>query len=371
MSTTKSISETPTQSISTSQGFETSTAWYNLHTSTPSISTLQQSEKSITLFISQTPTASISTLPGSKAITTESSTLSIFSNRSPETFSTVSILETSTPSPTKNSNSPLTTPSACDGVTVTIQLNKVTSDQIILVVIARGESNGALYNVSLSNGTDLLSSNQTQSRSEVTFVQLKPSFQYQVFVQQLSCPHNDIYNSSIWTAGVSFSAKVTINEEFNEQFKNISSAEYKNFTDNFIQEVTSNLDQKSKELVNSGKMRIDITSIEQGSVVVNFSIATDPAENLTLSDISTTFSEALENSTLQLDSFNFTETDICVSGQAGCSQFATCTSYSLVPCQCLPGYSGTSPSVPGRFCEGFICCGADFGVNCIEPSRYG
>lgn len=63
-------------------------------------------------------------------------------------------------------------------------------------------------------------------------------------------------------------------------------------------QITKHLPPKIQELKNGTKIRIVINSIKKGSVIVIFKIVLDVGQNITKSEISDAFTEALNRSTV-------------------------------------------------------------------------
>lgn len=63
-------------------------------------------------------------------------------------------------------------------------------------------------------------------------------------------------------------------------------------------QITKHLPQKLQELLNGRKIQIVINSIENGSVVTRFYIVVDVGQNITETEISDAFIEALNKSTV-------------------------------------------------------------------------
>lgn len=165
------------------------------------------------------------------------------------------------------------------------------------------------------------------------------------------------------------------------------------------------------KLIEDGKMRIVINSLSNGSVIASFSIVLDGGENLTKTEISDAFTEALNMSTVlkadlkrtviegmnsyinlvvylslmvessemgfkwhkaiassilfisffsaHLKYFSFSilfnhaaARNSCQPGFNDCSRNATCTAEGATySCQCSEGFTDNSPQVPGRVCR--------------------
>ncbi|OCT93711.1 hypothetical protein XELAEV_18011387mg [Xenopus laevis] len=143
---------------------------------------------------------------------------------------------------------------------------------------------------------------------------------------------------------------------------NKSSKAYKDFEANFTADIKNNLPSDTKTLFNTGKMRIFLNSLKNGSIIADFSIATNTADNLTLTNVTQSFKSALDNSstfTVDPASYTFKVQNACDASVNPCSANATCTSLiGVASCQCNSGFNDTSPSVPGKTCVDIDECAA-------------
>ncbi|KAG7282651.1 hypothetical protein CRUP_017577 [Coryphaenoides rupestris] len=97
---------------------------------------------------------------------------------------------------------------------------------------------------------------------------------YSVTVTPCACgAQAESLRVSVKTAAqtVTATARVT-NVNFTEDFLNSSSQAYLDFTATLQQEISQSLSPELRELVESGEVRIEITSVSRGSVVVQFNI---------------------------------------------------------------------------------------------------
>ncbi|NXC50005.1 UROL1 protein, partial [Penelope pileata] len=219
----------------------------------------------------------------------------------------------------------------------------------------QGGTRDGPYRVRLWEG-----SRETEQRSlnetRTAFESLLSDHEYQISVDVLSCSKNVSTSMTVRTAANVFSGITRItNEDFIPEYLNKSSATFKDFEAKFIEEIKEHLPQKILKLIEETKMRIVIDSLRNGSVIVSFSIVVDVGENITKTEISDAFTEALNMSTVLKADLKKTVIEArnsCQPGLNDCSQHATCTaegaSYS---CQCNKGFTDNSPQVPGRVCQ--------------------
>ncbi|NWV86106.1 UROL1 protein, partial [Dasyornis broadbenti] len=194
------------------------------------------------------------------------------------------------------------------------------------------------------------------NETSTAFENLLSGRQYQISVGVSTCSKNVSTSLTVQTAAEVYSGTTRIiNEDFKPAYENKSSGEFKEFEKQFIMEITKHLPQKIQELKNGTKMRIVINSIEKGSVIVHFDIVLDEGQNVTKSEISDAFTEALNRSTVFdviLQETVVEARNSCQPDLNDCDQHAACTaegpSYS---CQCNKGFTDKNPQVPGRVCE--------------------
>uniref|UniRef100_A0A803W4C3 Uromodulin like 1 n=1 Tax=Ficedula albicollis TaxID=59894 RepID=A0A803W4C3_FICAL len=259
-----------------------------------------------------------------------------------------------TPSPTSLSTSTSVNPSAtgtCTPITLSIQLQNVTSTMIQFSWQPQGGTADSPYTVRL-----LRKSRKMQERvlneTSIAFEGLLPGCQYQISVEVSTCSKNVSTSLTVQTAAEVFNGTTKItSEEFKPEYKNKSSVEFKEFEKKFIMEITKHL----QELQNGTKIRIVINSIEKGSVVVHLDIVLDVGQNITIPEISDAFIEALNRSTLfkfDLRNISIEARNSCKPGFNDCHQNATCTTEGTTySCECNKGFTDKSPRVPGRICQ--------------------
>ncbi|NXN75677.1 UROL1 protein, partial [Himantopus himantopus] len=219
----------------------------------------------------------------------------------------------------------------------------------------QGGTRDSPYRVRLWGGSREIE-NRSVNETSTAFENLLSDNEYQISVDVTTCSKNVSTSLMVRTAAEVFNGTTRItNEVFIPEYQNKSSAAFKDFETKFIKEIKKHLPQKILELIKEKKMRIVINSIKNGSVIVLFDIVLDVGENITKTEISDAFTEALNMSTVLKADLKKTVIEAknsCQPGLNGCSQHATCTaegaSYS---CQCNNGFTDNSPQVPGRVCQ--------------------
>ncbi|XP_067848344.1 LOW QUALITY PROTEIN: uncharacterized protein [Heptranchias perlo] len=158
----------------------------------------------------------------------------------------------------------------------------------------------------------------------------------------------------IVAAVVEVSTRIT-NVEFTSDFEDKNSQKYKDFVKNFTAELEKGLTADIRDLIRRGKVRIIVTSIEQGSLIVKFAVTTSTNVNVTVSDIKESLTESLNNTqqfAVDLQNTTISDRDSCQPGLNDCSGNGTCIRLNATyTCQCNAGFTDTSPSTPGRTCE--------------------
>ncbi|NWQ67393.1 UROL1 protein, partial [Neopipo cinnamomea] len=192
--------------------------------------------------------------------------------------------------------------------------------------------------------------------TSTAFENLLSGHQYQISVDVSTCSKNVSTSLTVRTAAEVYSGTTRItNRDFKPEYENKSSREFQDFETMFIAEITKHLPQKIQELKNGTKMRIVINSIENGSVIVLFDIVLDVGQNITKTEISDAFTEALNMSTeFEVDPQKtvIEARNSCQPDLNDCSQNAACTAEGATySCQCKEGFTDNSPQVPGRVCQ--------------------
>ncbi|XP_031752033.1 cell wall protein DAN4-like [Xenopus tropicalis] len=339
---TSSATSTTTSSNATTAALNATTSPASNATTTALTKTTQPTNTTTSVL---TSTSAISSTTAASTQTTTSSTIAT---------STSTTASTTTAATT-------TINAACAQATVSIQLVQLSSDQIQVMPIGQNGPTGAQFNVILSQSNSVLFT-QTTTGSTVSFSKLSPSTQYNIIVKQLSCPSNADTTNNVTTVGRLFSGEVRItNTQYTAEMSNTTSKAFTDFATNFTADMTNNLPAASKALVNAGRMLIKVNSLRSGSIITDYSIATNTADNLTVSNVQQAFSSALNSSstfTVDPTSYKYAVLNACAPANP-CSVYASCISINgEATCQCLSGFNDTSPSVPGRTCVDINECAA-------------
>ncbi|XP_063249208.1 mucin-5AC-like isoform X2 [Prinia subflava] len=336
------------------------------HTSTP----LTQGQPTLEVTVTSSPTGSplpsVTTASAGSSATIppgegdSSTTTQGIRTAEPTASTSHSLPSTSlaTPSTTNLSTSTSANPSftgTCSPISLSIQLQNVTSTVIQFSWKPQGGTGDSPYTVRLlgePGGTQERILNETST----SFENLLSGHQYQISVDVSTCSKNVSTSLTVQTAAEVYRGSTRItNEVFKTEYQNKSSTEFKEFEEQFIMEITNHLPQKIQELKNETKIRIVINSIENGSVIVDFDIVLDIGQNITKSEVSDAFIDALNGSTIfkaDLQKTFVEARNSCEPGLNDCNQNASCTAEGATySCECNKGFTDQSPLVPGRDCQ--------------------
>ncbi|KAK0132115.1 Uromodulin-like 1 [Merluccius polli] len=228
----------------------------------------------------------------------------------------------------------------------------ITDTSFYLYWSSPSPSNQTSYLVVLRYGSEAISHWETNENT-LNVTGLYPGVLYNVTVTPCACDaQGESLRVNVKTAAQTLAATARVtNINFTEDFLNSSSQAYLNFSTSFKEEIYKSLSPELMELVKSGKVRIEITSVSWGSVVVNFTIVS--AQNYdTLNVSDAVLSSLLNSSNYYLDE-NSTHFDECASGINDCSQYATCNNtWGSYTCVCNDGFEDMDSGRPGRVCGG-------------------
>ncbi|XP_033954387.1 uromodulin-like 1 [Pseudochaenichthys georgianus] len=211
------------------------------------------------------------------------------------------------------------------------------------------------YQVDLSKRSEVIHSGVT-SQTMMEMRDLQPGVLYTVAVTPSSCQQGITLDISVKTDAQKLEATTRLtNIEFSADLQNGSSQAYQNLTESITQEIYQSLSPEMKAMVDSGQMRIEITSFSQGSVFVHFTMTLAPSESQDIANVSTALQYSLLNSTKYTVDKNNTSThdfNECTMGENDCSLLATCTNaWASYTCVCLDGFIDNNPKRPGRACH--------------------
>ncbi|MBN3321703.1 UROL1 protein, partial [Atractosteus spatula] len=212
------------------------------------------------------------------------------------------------------------------------------------------------YVVQLFRGTQSLSRAETELLSwEAT--RLDPGVLYTVRVTSRACgQEGNATSQDVKTEGKALRGRSRLtNVQFTEALRNSSSGEYFNLTRDIWMEIRKSLPPDIQALVESGAVRILITRLSSGSVMVDFLVLFSPdlAQNMTA--VSTAILDSLKSSSrydVDSNSTGLEDFDECAAGDEDCSPHAVCeNTWGSFSCACRSAFTDTDPARPGRSCE--------------------
>uniref|UniRef100_A0A674JHL7 Uromodulin like 1 n=1 Tax=Terrapene triunguis TaxID=2587831 RepID=A0A674JHL7_9SAUR len=198
----------------------------------------------------------------------------------------------------------------------------------------------------------LISEAKIQSTS-LTVPGLKPGILYTIEITTEVCGmESKPARQKVKTAVQKLNGSVRItNVKYIAGLNNASSEEYHNFTQLFLGEVRKSLPLNRLQEMDLGLIKMLITSITNGSIVVGFDLLT--AKDLDIHNLSTDFHDVFKNSSyFTVDNTNYDE---CEREDDDCSPDASChNTYGSYQCSCNEGFADLNSERPGRNCEGNI-----------------
>ncbi|XP_041067688.1 cell wall protein DAN4-like [Carcharodon carcharias] len=325
--------------------------------------------KPTTITTTFTPTTStLSTTPTSSNPTTVSTTITLTTASStttptftPAPTTTPTTATPATPSAATIATTTATSLASCVPVRfIRMNLIRVSSAEISVSWDTNNVLAAALYEVTFFRANTKMSQFTTSTRKAV-FKKLLPDVEYQVVVLVETCNQQQTIGRRIRTRAKVLSARTRVrNRTFLPDFRDEESQLYKQFVNNFIQDLLSGVARRFRVLYDLGRLRIVVNRLTPGSVNIDFDIVLSTDENVTLSETREKIVDSLNRSTefdIDLGNTTIAERDSCLSGLNDCSVHGTCirqnTTYT---CQCNTGFRDTSPSVPGRICEDIDEC---------------
>ncbi|XP_063081392.1 uromodulin-like 1 [Cavia porcellus] len=185
---------------------------------------------------------------------------------------------------------------------------------------------------------------------------LEPGVSYLVELTAKACGEEGAGTRlKVRTAAQKLSGKVRIaNVRFSESFRNASSTEYRAFVDLFSRTVRDSLPATLRQHMDTGGIRMSITCVTNGSIVVEFDLLITVAVDVGV--VSATFLDALGNmSQLEVvrnDTFIW-DYDECGRGEDDCVPGTSChNTLGTFTCSCEGGAPDSRVEYSGRACAG-------------------
>uniref|UniRef100_A0A7M4G1R8 Uromodulin like 1 n=1 Tax=Crocodylus porosus TaxID=8502 RepID=A0A7M4G1R8_CROPO len=197
---------------------------------------------------------------------------------------------------------------------------------------------------------------ETKTRSRhLTVTGLELGVLYTVEIRTEDCmKESKSAHQKVKTAAQKLNGTVRLTSmEYVQGFSNASSEEYQNFTRLFVNEVYKSMPLNLSKQMDNGTIKMSITSITNGSIVVGFSLVI--AEDLDIQYIATAFRDAFQHSsyfTVDNNSFSIHDYDECKREEDDCSVEASCHNvYGSYQCSCNEGFIDLNSDRPGRNCK--------------------
>ncbi|XP_040513401.1 uromodulin-like 1 [Gallus gallus] len=188
---------------------------------------------------------------------------------------------------------------------------------------------------------------------------LEAGVMYSVEISYESCGKSILSHQNVKTEAKIFGITMRIlNYSFTEDLHDSSSSAYEEFSRLLLTEIGNSFPPNISALYESGKLKVQIESLQAGSIIVRLRIAVqDPGFPVDASSFAPVLSYLYNGSVLLVDQQNSTveDWDECASPiDNDCSVFAHCINLmGSYLCRCKTTMD-TNPSRPGRNCEGEI-----------------
>ncbi|XP_051870446.1 uromodulin-like 1 [Pristis pectinata] len=245
-----------------------------------------------------------------------------------------------------------TAPSAVTNLAV----SSITSDGF-QVTWTTDTSEEQTYVVKVWKDNIIVSETETQELEWITSG-LEPGTEYTVTVVSRVCEQESItVEQNVRTAARIMEGRVRImNLMFNEGLGNSSSDQFKAFTEQFVAEILKSLPNYTANLLASGKFKIVVKSLQEGSVNVDFQVVFDEELAADVSEIIWDLVASLEDGSVFIfdpDSTDISDYNECASLEDNdCSFNAKCiNTEGSYTCSCSDSFVDANPVQPGRNCR--------------------
>ncbi|XP_034148972.1 uromodulin-like 1 isoform X2 [Esox lucius] len=250
----------------------------------------------------------------------------------------------------------LSSPSECHPTLITnLQVSNITGSSFCLSWTAQSQS-GLSFLVTLMEGSEFRGAWETELSVWVV-TGLQPGGLYNVTVTPTACGRQatSLHLLAKTDAQTLQANACLTNVEFTNALLFPSSQEYQNLSRSILEEILQSLPDEILALVNSGDVRVLITGLAPGSVVVNLTVILTPRQFYEILNVTSALMQALENSstyTVDLNKTSIHDVNECSTANMDCSPWALCiNTWGSYSCVCLDGYIDLNPSWPGRACS--------------------
>ncbi|XP_025235664.1 uromodulin-like 1 isoform X2 [Theropithecus gelada] len=223
------------------------------------------------------------------------------------------------------------------------------------------------FHVWVYRGTELLMSARTQGQA-LAVAGLEAGVLYRVKTSYQGCGADVSTTLTVKTDAQVFEVTIKIvNHNLTERLLNHSSMEFQDFSRQLLHEVVSSFPPAVSDLYRSGKLRMQIVSLQAGSMVVRLKLTVqDPGVPVGVSTLAPMLRPLLASTVFQIDrqGTRVQDWDECVdSTEHDCSPAAWCINLEgSYTCQCRTTRDAT-PSRAGRACEGDLVSPTDNGLS--------
>ncbi|XP_049726894.1 uromodulin-like 1 [Elephas maximus indicus] len=213
-----------------------------------------------------------------------------------------------------------------------------------------------MFHVQVFEGEELVRSARTRGTT-LEVVGLEAGVLYGVKTSYRECGADVTATLTVRTDARVFEVTIRItNRNFTEQLLNHSSVEYQDFSRQLLQEVEKSFPPAVSDLYRHGKLRVEIVSLQAGSVVVKLRLTVqDPELLVYISTLTPMLPPLFTSAVFQVDQqgTQVQDWDECAdSWENDCSAAAQCLNLEgSYTCQCRTARD-LNPSRAGRACEG-------------------
>ncbi|KAM6213879.1 uromodulin-like 1 [Sarcoramphus papa] len=214
------------------------------------------------------------------------------------------------------------------------------------------------FQVQVFKGKEIVQNLKTEEM-KMDVSRLEAGVMYSVEISYETCGKNSVSRQNVKTEAKIFGVTMRIlNYNFTDDFHNASSSAYEEFSSLLLTELENSFPPNISALYKSGKLKVQIESLQAGSIIVRLRITVqDPEFPVDASTFAPLLSYLHNGSALLVDQQNTAveDWDECAShAENDCSVFAECINLmGSYLCRCKTT-TDTNPTRPGRNCEGEI-----------------
>ncbi|NXD07744.1 UROL1 protein, partial [Nothocercus nigrocapillus] len=214
------------------------------------------------------------------------------------------------------------------------------------------------FQVQVFKGKEIVQNLKTEEM-KIDVSGLEAGVMYSVEISYDTCGKKSISQQNVKTEAKVFGVTVRIlNYNLTEDFYDTNSSAYQEFSRLLFTEIGNSFPPSISALYKSGKLKVQLESLQAGSIIVRLRITVqDPEFSVDASTFAPMLSYLYNGSKILVDQQNTVveDWDECASqSENDCSVFAECINLmGSYMCRCKTTMD-TNPSRPGRKCEGEI-----------------